>query len=185
MIADILSTAESKMQGTIEHVREELASIRTGRAHPAMFNKIMVDYYGTPTPLQQLATFQVPEARMVLISPFDRSAMNAIEKAIRDSDLGVNPANDGQHVRIVLPQLTEERRKEYVKLARTKAEEARVSVRSNRRHAVDAVKKLEKDKEIGEDDARNADKQLDALTKKYEEQVNELLKAKEAELLEV
>ncbi len=185
MIADILSTAESKMQGTIEHVREELASIRTGRAHPAMFNKIMVDYYGTPTPLQQLATFQVPEARMVLISPFDRSAMNAIEKAIRDSDLGVNPANDGQHVRIVLPQLTEERRKEYVKLARTKAEEARVSVRSNRRHAVDAVKKLEKDKEIGEDDARNADKQLDALTKKYEEQVNELLKAKEADLLEV
>ena len=185
MIADILSTAESKMQGTVEHVREELASIRTGRAHPAMFNKIMVDYYGTPTPLQQLATFQVPEARMVLISPFDRSAMNAIEKAIRDSDLGVNPANDGQHVRIVLPQLTEERRKEYVKLARTKAEEARVSVRSNRRHAVDAVKKLEKDKEIGEDDARNADKQLDALTKKYEEQVNELLKAKEADLLEV
>ena len=185
MISEILSTAESKMQGTIDHTKDELAGIRTGRAHPAMFNKIMVDYYGSPTPLQQLATFQVPEARVVLISPFDRGSMNAIEKAILDSDLGVNPANDGQHVRIVLPQLTEERRKEYIKLARSKAEEARVAMRSNRRHAVDGVKKLEKDKEIGEDDARGAEKQLDALTKKYEEQVNELLKTKEAELIEV
>ena len=183
MIADVLSTAESKMQASIEHVREELAGIRTGRAHPAMFNKIMVDYYGTPTPLQQLATFQVPEARVVMISPFDRGSMNAIEKAIRDSDLGVNPANDGQHVRLVMPQLTEERRKEYIKVARTKAEEARIAVRSNRRHAVDAIKRLEKDKEI--DDARHGEKQLDALTKKFEEQVNELLKAKEADLIEV
>lgn len=185
MISEILSSADSKMKATIEHAKEEFAGIRTGRAHPAMFNKIMVEYYGTPTPLQQLATFQVPEARVVLISPFDRGSMNDIEKAIRDSDLGVNPANDGQHVRIVLPQLTEERRKEYVKLAKTKAEEARVAIRSSRRNAVDAVKKLEKDKEIGEDDARNAEKQLDALTKKLEEQVNELLKAKEAELIEV
>ena len=185
MISEILASAEQKMKATIEHAKEEFAGIRTGRAHPAMFNKIMVEYYGTPTPLQQLATFQVPEARVVLISPFDRGSMNAIEKAIRDSDLGVNPANDGQHVRIVLPQLTEERRKEYVKLAKTKAEEARVAIRSSRRNAVDAVKKLEKDKEIGEDDARNAEKQLDALTKKLEEQVNELLKAKEAELIEV
>ena len=185
MIPEIMATAESKMKATIEHTKEELGSIRTGRAHPAMFNKIMVDYYGAPTPLQQLATFQVPEARMVLISPFDRGSMNDIEKAIRDSDLGVNPANDGQNVRIVLPQLTEERRKEYIKLARSKAEEARVAVRSNRRHAVDGIKKLEKDKEVGEDDARHAEKQLDTLTKKYEEQVNELLKAKEAELIEV
>ena len=185
MISEILASAEQKMKATIEHAKEEFAGIRTGRAHPAMFNKIMVEYYGTPTPLQQLATFQVPEARIVLISPFDRGSMNDIEKAIRDSDLGVNPANDGQHVRIVLPQLTEERRKEYVKLAKTKAEEARVAIRSSRRNAVDAVKKLEKDKEIGEDDARNAEKQLDALTKKLEEQVNELLKAKEAELIEV
>ena len=185
MISEILSSAEQKMKATVEHAKEEFAAIRTGRAHPAMFNKIMVDYYGAPTPLQQLATFQVPEARMVLISPFDRGAMNAIEKAIRDSDLGVNPANDGQNVRIVLPQLTEERRKEYIKLARSKAEEARVAVRSNRRHAVDGIKKLEKDKEVGEDDARHAEKQLDTLTKKYEEQVNELLKAKEAELIEV
>ena len=106
MIADILKTAESKMQGTIEHVKEELGGIRTGRAHPAMFNQIMVDYYGTPTPLQQLATFQVPEARTVLISPFDRGSMKNIEKAIRDSDLGVNPANDGNVIRLVMPQLT-------------------------------------------------------------------------------
>ena len=185
MIPDIIKDAEQKMSGAVEHAREEFAAIRTGRAHPAMFNKLMVDYYGSPTPLQQLATFQVPEARTVLISPFDRASMAGIEKAIRDSDLGVNPANDGQHVRIVLPQLTEERRKEYIKMARNKAEEARVAVRSNRRHAVDSIKKLEKDKEIGEDDGRNGEKQLDTLTKKYEEQVNELLKAKEAELLEV
>lgn len=185
MISDILSTAEHKMHGAIEHVREELAGIRTGRAHPAMFSKIMVDYYGSPTPLQQLATFQVPEARVVLISPFDRSSMKAIEKAIRDSDLGVNPADDGNLIRLVMPQLTEERRREYIKVARHKAEEARVAIRSNRRHAVDAIKKAEKDKEVGEDDAVRAEKQLDTLTRKYEEQVNELLKGKEAELLEV
>lgn len=185
MISDIIESTEHKMAATVEHAREEFGAIRTGRAHPAMFNKIVVDYYGSPTPLQQLATFQVPEARTVLISPFDRGAMSGIEKAIRDSDLGVNPANDGNVIRLVLPQLTEERRKEYIKLARTKAEEARVAIRNNRRHSVDAVKKLEKDKEIGEDDARSADKQLDALTKKFEEQVNELLKSKEAELLEV
>ena len=185
MISDILKQAEHKMQATIEHAQEDFGSIRTGRAHPAMFNKLTADYYGAPTPLQQLATFQVPEARVVLISPFDRSSMDSIEKAIRDSDLGVNPANDGNVIRIVMPQLTEERRKEFIKLARTKAEEARVAIRSNRRHAIDSVKKLEKDKEIGEDDAARADKQLDTMTKKYEEQVNDLLKAKEAELLEV
>lgn len=185
MIDDIIKDTVKKMAGAIDFARQDFATVRTGRANPAMFNKLEAEYYGTPTPLQQLATFQVPEARVVLISPFDRGSMNDIEKAIRDSDLGVNPANDGQHVRIVLPQLTEERRKEYVKLAKTKAEEGRVAVRGNRRNAVDAVKKLEKDKEIGEDDARNAEKQLDALTKKHEEQINELLKAKEAELIEV
>ncbi len=185
MISDILTGAEQKMKGAVEHSREEFAAIRTGRAHPAMFSKIMVDYYGSPTPLQSLATFQVPEARVVLISPFDRSSMKAIEKAIRDSDLGVNPADDGNVIRLVLPQLTEDRRKEYIKLARHKAEEGRIAVRSTRRHSVDAVKKAEKDKEIGEDDAARAEKQLDTLTKKYEEQINELLKGKEAELLEV
>lgn len=185
MIADIIKDAEHKMKGAIDHAREEFGAIRTGRAHPAMFNKLLVDYYGAPTPLQQLATFQVPEARTVLITPFDRGAMHGIEKAIRDSDLGVNPANDGNVIRLVMPQLSEERRREYIKLARHKAEESKVAVRNIRRHANDAVHKLVKDKEVGEDDARAAEKQLDAVTKKYVESVDELLKVKEAELLEV
>ncbi len=185
MIPEILTDAEHKMTIAVDHAREEFAAIRTGRAHPAMFSKLMVDYYGSPTPLQQLATFQVPEARTVLITPFDRGAMNNIEKTIRDSDLGVNPANDGNVIRLVLPQLTEDRRKEYIKLARHKAEEARVAVRNVRRHAIDSVNKLVKDKEASEDEARGAEKQLDAATKKHIDVVDELLKAKEAELLEV
>ncbi|GAA0345363.1 ribosome recycling factor [Micropruina glycogenica] len=185
MIPDIISDAESKMKGAVEHAREEFAAIRTGRAHPAMFNKLMVDYYGSPTPLQQLATFQVPEARTVLISPFDRSSMAGIEKAIRDSDLGVNPANDGNVIRVVMPQLSEDRRRDYVKLAKHKAEEGRVAVRNIRRHANDSVHKLVKDKEVGEDDARGAEKTLDGVTKKYVDSIDELLKSKEAELLEV
>lgn len=185
MIPEIIKDAEHKMAVAVDHAREEFAAIRTGRAHPAMFNKLMVDYYGAPTPLQQLATFQVPEARTVLITPFDRGAMHGIEKAIRDSDLGVNPANDGNVIRLVMPQLTEERRKEYIKLARHKAEEARVAVRNVRRHAIESVSKLAKDKEVSEDDARSADKQLDVVTKKHVELVDDLLKAKEAELLEV
>ena len=185
MIPEIIKDAEHKMAGAVEHAREEFAAIRTGRAHPAMFNKLMVDYYGAPTPLQQLATFQVPEARTVLITPFDRGAMSNIEKTIRDSDLGVNPANDGNVIRLVMPQLTEERRREYIKLAKHKAEEARVAVRNTRRHAIEAVHKLLKDKEVGEDDARGAEKQLDSATKKHIDSVDELLKVKEAELLEV
>ena len=185
MISEILSSAEQKMKATVEHAKEEFAAIRTGRAHPAMFNKIMVDYYGSPTPLQQLATFQVPEARVVLISPFDRGSMNDIEKAIRDSDLGVNPANDGNVIRVVMPQLSEDRRRDYVKLAKHKAEEGRVAVRNIRRHANDSVHKLVKDKEVGEDDARGAEKTLDGVTKKYVDSIDELLKSKEAELLEV
>lgn len=185
MIDTIQKDAADKMQHAVDFVREDMATIRTGRAHPAMFNKINAEYYGAPTPLQQLAQFTSPDPRSLLITPFDRSAIGAIEKAIRDSDLGVNPANDGQHVRLVMPQLTEERRKEYIKVARTKAEEARIAVRSNRRHAVDAIKKLEKDKEIGEDDASRAEKSLDAITKKYIDQVDDVLKIKEAELMEV
>lgn len=185
MIADIIKDAEHRMDGAVSHAGEEFGAIRTGRAHPAMFARILVDYYGTPTPLQQLATFQVPEARTVLISPFDRNAMAGIERAIRDSDLGVNPANDGNVIRLVLPQLTEERRREYIKMARHKAEEARVAIRNTRRHAIDQVARLVKDKEVGEDDARGADKQLDALTKKHVDLVDDLLKAKEAELMEV
>ncbi|WP_028708259.1 ribosome recycling factor [Propionicicella superfundia] len=182
---DILKSAEHKMTAAIDHAQEEFAAIRTGRAHPAMFNKLLVDYYGSLTPLQQLATFQVPEARVVLISPFDRAAMPGIEKAIRDSDLGVNPANDGNVVRVVMPQLTEERRKEYTKVARTKGEEAKVAVRNIRRHAVDQIARLVKDKEIGEDEGKRAEKELEGVTKKYVDQVDELMKAKEAELLEV
>ena len=185
MIDDILPEADDKMDKSVDATREEFAAIRAGRVHPNMFNKILVDYYGAPTPLQQLATFQVPEARTVLISPFDRTSMAGIEKAIRDSDLGVNPANDGNVIRVVMPQLSEERRRDYVKVARTKAEESRVAVRNIRRHANDAVHKLAKDKEVGEDDARGAEKQLDGVTKKYVDTIDELLKAKEAELLEV
>ena len=185
MIAEIIKDADHKMDVAVGHAREEFAAIRTGRAHPAMFNKIIVDYYGAPTPLQQLATFQVPEARTVLIAPFDRGAMHNIEKAIRDSDLGVNPANDGNVIRLVMPQLSEERRKEYIKVARHKAEEARVAVRNVRRHSIEAVNRLVKDKEASEDEARGAEKQLDAATKRHIDNVDELLKAKEAELLEV
>lgn len=185
MISDISSDAEKKMKSAVEFAREEFGAIRTGRAHPVMFSKLMADYYGAPTPLQQLATFQVPEARTVLITPYDRSAMGAIEKAIRDSDLGANPSNDGNMIRLVLPALTEERRKEFVKLARGKAEDARISVRNVRRTAIDAVKAAEKAKEVGEDEASRAEKSLDAVTKKYVDQIDELLKGKEAELLEV
>jgi ribosome recycling factor len=185
VIADIIRDAETKMASAIEYAKEEFAAIRTGRAHPAMFAKLTADYYGAQTPLQQLATFQVPEARVVLITPFDQSSVNAIEKSIRDSDLGVNPSNDGKTIRVTLPQLTEQRRKEYIKLAKNKAEDARVSVRGARRTAKDALDKLVKDKEVGEDEVTRAEKQLDAETKKHTEVIDELLKHKEADLLAV
>ena len=185
MIADTMREAEQKMDAAVEHAKEEFAAIRTGRAHPAMFNKIMAEAYGQPMPIQQLATIQVVDARMVLVSPFDKSTQNAIEKAIRDSDLGVNPASDGQNIRVALPQLTEDRRKEYIKLVKNKAEEARVSVRNARRTAKDGMDKLVKDKEVGEDEVTRAEKQLDAATKKYVDQVDDVLKHKESELLEV
>ena len=185
MISEIIRDAETKMAAAIEYAKEEFAAIRTGRAHPAMFAKLTADYYGAPTPLQQLATFQVPDARMVLITPYDKSAMTAIERSIRDSDLGVNPSNDGHVIRVNFPQLTEERRKEYIKLARHKAEEARVSVRNHRRTAKDALDKLVKDSEAGKDEVARAEKQLDAATKKHTDAIDEVLKHKEAELLEV
>ncbi len=185
MIPEIVADTEHKMKGAVEHLREEFAGIRTGRAHPAMFSKILVDYYGAPTPLQSLATFQVQEGRTVIITPFDRGATKGIEKSIRDSDLGVNPSNDGATIRLVLPPLSEERRKEYIKVTKHKAEEARIAVRNTRRHSNEAVHKLLKDKEIGEDDSTRAEKQLDGITKKYTDQVDEILKAKEVELLEV
>ncbi len=183
--ADILSDADDHMGLAVEYAKEEFAAIRTGRAHPAMFAKINAEYYGAYTPLQQLASFQVPEARMVLVTPYDRGSLPAIEKAIRDSDLGVSPSNDGNTIRLVLPELTEQRRKEYIKLARSKAEDARISIRGARRTAKDALDRLVKDKEAGEDEVSRAEKQLDAATKKYVDQVDEVLKHKESELLEV
>lgn len=185
MINDTLSEADQKMDKAVEVAREDFAAIRTGRANPSMFHKITADYYGTPTPLQQLASFTAPEARVILISPFDMSAMPAIEKAIRDSDLGVNPTDDGKTIRVVLPELTEERRKDYIKIAKAKAEEARVAIRNIRRHAKQALDKLEKDGDVGKDDVTGAEKRLDGMTKKHTDVVDELLKHKEAELLEV
>lgn len=185
VIAETTREAESKMADAVEYAKEEFAAIRTGRVHPAMFNKLMVDYYGSATPLQQLASFQVPEARTILITPYDRGAMNAIEKTIRDSDLGANPSNDGNTIRCVLPALTEDRRKEYTKLAKTKAEDARISIRNARRQAKEALDKMVKDKEVGEDEVTRAEKALEETTKKYTDQIDELLKRKEEEILEV
>ena len=185
MINDILNEADTKMVKSVDATREEFATIRAGRATPAMFSKIMVEYYGTPTPLQQLASFTAPEARVILISPYDINAMNDVERAIRDSDLGVNPSNDGKVLRAVFPELTEERRKDYIKLARTKAEEGKVAVRNLRRTAKQGLEKLEKDGEVGKDDVTGAEKRLDGITKKHTDEIDEMLKNKEAELLEV
>jgi ribosome recycling factor len=185
VINDVLNEADQKMAKSVEATREEFAAIRAGRAHPSMFNKIVVDYYGTPTPIQQLASFTSQDARTILISPYDMGAMANIEKAIRDSDLGVNPANDGKVLRCGFPELTEERRKEYIKLARSKAEDGRVAVRNLRRTAKQGLEKLEKDGEVGKDDVTGAEKKLDGTTKKHTDAIDEMLKNKEAELLEV
>ncbi|MDT0201100.1 ribosome recycling factor [Nocardioides sp. AE5] len=181
----VLSEADTKMGKSVDATREEFAAIRAGRAHPSMFSKLVADYYGTPTPIQQLASFTAPEARIILIQPYDMGAIAAIEKAIRDSDLGVNPANDGKVLRCVFPELTEERRKEYIKVARAKAEDGRVSVRNVRRTAKQGLEKMEKDGEVGKDDVTGAEKKLDATTKKHTDAIDEMLKNKEAELLEV
>lgn len=185
MIDETLRDTEGKMSKAVEHAREEFATIRTGRAHPSMFSKITADYYGSQTPIQQLATFTVPEPRMIVISPFDASAKPAIEKAIRDSDLGVNPTDDGKVLRVTFPELTEDRRKEFIKLAKSRAEDSRVSVRNIRRSAKQTLEKAQKDSLISEDDVTGAEKRLDGLTKKYVDQIDELLKHKEAELLEL
>jgi len=173
------------MDKAVEVAKEDFAAIRTGRAHPGMFGKIVVDYYGAPTPLNQVASFQIPEPRSVILTPFDKSAMAAIEKALRDSDLGVNPSNDGAIIRINLPSLTEERRKEYIKVAHHKAEEARVSIRNIRRHAKESLDKLSKAGGVGEDEISRAEKDLDKLTSEHIDKIDETLKHKEVELLEV
>lgn len=185
VIEETLLEAEEKMEKAVVVAKEDFAAIRTGRAHPAMFNKIVADYYGALTPINQLASFSVPEPRMAVVTPFDKTALRNIEQAIRDSDLGVNPSNDGNIIRVVFPELTEERRRDYIKVAKGKAEDSRVSIRSVRRKAKDAIDKLVKDGEVGEDEGRRAEKELDDTTAKYVAQVDELLKHKEAELLEV
>jgi len=185
VIDETLFEAEEKMEKAVAVAKEDFAGIRTGRATAKMFDKITADYYGAQTPVTQMAGFAVPEARLVVITPYDKGSMTVIEKAIRDSDLGVNPTNDGVVIRVAFPQLTEERRKEYIKVARTKAEDARISIRNIRRHAKDVLDKLIKDGEAGEDDVRRAEKSLDDVTHKHVALIDDLLKHKEAELLEV
>jgi len=185
VIDESLLEAEEKMEKAVVVAKDEFSGIRTGRAHPSMFNKITAEYYGTQTPVNQLASFHMPEPRMVIVQPYDKGSMTAIEKAIRNSDLGVNPSNDGTIIRVVFPELSEERRKEFIKIARNKAEDSRISIRNIRRHAKDAIDKLVKGGEAGEDDGRRAERELDELTHTYVGQVDELLKHKEAELLEV
>ncbi|TNM27251.1 ribosome recycling factor [Streptomyces sedi] len=185
MIEEALLEAEEKMEKAVVVAKEDLAAIRTGRAHPAMFNKIVAEYYGTLTPINQLASFSVPEARMAVVTPFDKSSLRNIEQAIRDSDLGVNPTNDGHIIRVVFPDLTEERRKEFIKVAKTKGEDAKISIRGVRRKAKETIDKAIKDGDVGEDEGRRGEKELDDTTSKYVAQVDELLKHKESELLEV
>ena len=185
MIDETLLDAEEKMEKAVSVAKDDFGGIRTGRATPAMFNKIVVDYYGAMTPINQLSSLTVPEPRMAVISPYDKSSLGVIERAIRDSDLGVNPSNDGSIIRIVFPQLTEERRKEFVKVARGKAEDARVSIRNIRRKAKEELDRLVKDGETGEDDVARAEKELEKTTAQYVSSVDELLRHKEAELLEV
>lgn len=184
-IQSVLSDTSSKMDKAVEVAKEDFAAIRTGRAHPSMFAKIMVEYYGTATPLSQLATVQVPEARTALVTPFDKSAIPSIEKAIRESDLGVNPGGDGNVIRVNFPQLTEERRKDFIKVAKSKAEDSKISIRAIRRTAKEAMEKLEKDGLIGKDDLTRGEKDLEKVTSDHVAKIDELLKHKEAELLEV
>ena len=186
VIADVLADAGSRMDRAVEGAKDDFATVRTGRANPQLFQKILVDYYGTPTHLAQLASLNNPEARTLIVTPYDKSALKAIEQAIRDiPNLGVNPTNDGNLVRVTMPELTEERRKEYVKLTRTKGEDAKISIRNIRRKAKETLDKLVKDGEAGEDEGNRAEKELDALTKSHVDGIDELLKRKEAELLEV
>ncbi len=185
MIDETLFDAEEKMEKAVSVAKEELATVRTGRATPAMFSRIHVEYYGTPTPLNQMATIAVPEARMAIVKPFDVSQLGAVERAIRDSDLGVNPGNDGTIIRVVFPALSEERRKEMVKLVKNKGEDAKISIRNVRRKAKEELDRIQKDGESGEDEVARAEKELQHVTDKYVTQVDEIVKHKEAELLEV
>jgi ribosome recycling factor len=183
VISDVLAEATEKMDKAVEVCKDDFATVRTGRANPALFEKIPVDYYGTPTPLQQLASLQNPEARTLIITPYDKSALKEIEKAIvAFPNLGATPSNDGNVIRVTMPELTEERRKEYVKIVRAKGEDAKVVIRNLRRKAKDD---LDATKEVGEDEIARAEKELDGITKAHVDAIDEALKRKEAELLEV
>ncbi|KQR25098.1 MULTISPECIES: ribosome recycling factor [Microbacterium] len=184
MIADVLADAGARMDRAVEAAKEDFATVRTGRANPQMFQKVLVDYYGSPTPLAQLASLNNPEARTLVINPYDKTALKAIEQAIRDMpNLGVNPTNDGTIVRVTMPELTQDRRKEYVKIVRGKGEDAKVQVRNLRRKAKDDLDALKSD--VGEDELVRAEKELDTVTRTHVDMIDEALKRKEAELLEV
>ncbi len=185
MIDDIKQDAEHRMQSAIEALQRDLGSIRTGRASPALVERLHVDYYGASTPLNQLASISAPEPRMLVIQPWDRGSMSAIEKAIQKSELGLTPNNDGQLIRLAIPQLTEDRRKSLVKMTRAKVEDGKVAIRNVRRDAVDQVKELMKEKLIGEDDERRGQQEIDTITKRYTDEAEQIGNSKEAEILEV
>lgn len=185
VVADNLKQAEEKMQKAIQVAREEFGGVRTGRASPTLLERIDVDYYGTKTPLNQIAGISVPEAKMLVISPYDRTALSAIEKAILASDLGITPNNDGSVIRLVFPPLTEERRKELIKVIHQRAEEGKVSVRNIRRHAKEELEKIQRNGEISEDDLVRSEKELQKLTDHFVAEIEEMVENKEKELLEV
>jgi len=183
-IADVLTEAREKMTKAVEVAKEDFSTVRTGRANPALFQKILVEYYGTPTPLAQLASLQNPEARTLIVTPYDKSALKEIERAIATfPNLGATPTNDGEIIRVTMPEMTEDRRKEYIKIVRGKSEDAKVAIRNVRRKAKDDLDALVK--EVGEDDIARGEKELDAVTKTHVDAIDEALKRKEAELLEV
>ncbi len=185
MIDDVLADAKDRMGKAVEALRKELATIRTGRAHPGLIEHLRVDYYGAPTPLNQLATINVPEPRLLTIQPWDQQSLGAIEKAILKSDLGLNPSNDGTIIRLVIPQLTEERRKELAKVVRKKVEEGRVAVRNVRRDRHDELRRLQREKEISEDAQYLAQEELQKLTDGFIQEIERVGEEKEAELLAV
>ncbi|HIW99426.1 MAG TPA: ribosome recycling factor [Candidatus Nesterenkonia stercoripullorum] len=185
MIDETLSETKDQMERALEATSEDFATVRTGRANPSLYSKVLVDYYGSATPLQQLASFNTPDARTILISPYDVSALREIERALSDSEIGANPSNDGKQIRITMPELTEERRKEYVKIVKGKGEDHKVSVRNTRRKAKDSIEKAVKNGDIGEDEGERGTKELEALTKTYVDRIDDMIKRKETELLDV
>lgn len=185
MVNDVLKDGEERMKRSLEAFRRELASVRAGRASPGLLDKILVDYYGTPTPVNQMATISVPEPRLLVIQPWDRNTIGNIEKAIVKSDLGIAPVSDGSVIRLTLPQLTEERRQELVRQVRRKAEEERVAIRNLRREAIDLLRDLEKEGQVSEDEARRAQEQVQKLTDRFVAEVDAALAAKEKEITEV